>query len=348
MKPNVYYEIPTDRYIFNKNEKPEEKIRQWVLFEILTTFGVNIKNIQVEVPVKVGTKTHFADIVIYENYKPIVVIECKRKEDNKPRNSLNQAISYASSKEINAVYAVSTNGIYWKCSKKENNEWNDILEIPKFSLADEGNYKRIESIMIHFDEFKYITKYFFETVSEENVKDFFNKLQVFFTGNPFDKKISSNLFHGTDYLMRVVTHGPLVKNEYDEGNLRAAFDSFTKYALNSDLVESKMLAKYPDMLNTREKLINMVFIFENVQKKAAVKTLEVKLCSVVHSMLLYLLNCLKKRKRLYYSARDVYLIQNYIDSSLKEQIGFRLPKENEDLLEFNVYCRHREDSDFEY
>lgn len=341
MKPNAYYEIPTDRYIFNKNEKPEEKIRQWVLFEILTTFGVNIKNIQVEVPVKVGTKNHFADIVVYDNYKPVMVIECKRSEDNKPRISLDQAISYASSKEINAAYAVSTNGTYWKCSKKENDEWNDIIEIPKLSSIDNRSYQRIESMMIHLDDFKHITKYFFETIAEENVGDFFNRLQTFFTRNPFEGKINSNLFYGTDCLMRVVAHGPLVTNKYDEGNLKAAFNEFMKYALSNDLVDSKNLVNHPDMLNTREKLINMVFIFENIQKKVAVKTREIKLCFVVHSMFLYLLNCLKNKKRLYYSARDVYLIQDYIDSSLKEQVGFRLPKANEDLSEFSAYCRHQ-------
>ena len=347
MKPNVYYEIPTDRYLFNKSEKPEEKIRQWVLFELLTTFGVNINNIQVEVPVKVGTRTHYADIVIYDNKKPIVVIECKRKEDNKPENSTDQAISYASSKEINAVYAISTNGKYWNCSKKINNEWSNVLEIPKFSRIENDNYQRIESVMIHLHEFKYIAKYFFETIAEDNVEDFFNSLQNFHVGNPFERRINSDLFNGADYLMKVVTHGPLVKREYDEGNLGAAFSSFTKYALDNGILESERLIKYPDMLDAREKIINLIFIFDIVQKKSVVKTLEIKLCLVVHSMLRYLLECLKKDKRLSYSARDVYLIQDYIDSSLKEQIGLRLPKDNEDLLEFNVYCRHQEADDFE-
>jgi hypothetical protein len=33
MKPNIYYEIPEDRYIFNKKKTPEEKIRQWAIYE---------------------------------------------------------------------------------------------------------------------------------------------------------------------------------------------------------------------------------------------------------------------------------------------------------------------------
>lgn len=339
MKPNSYYDVLEDRYLFGKKSLPEEKVRQWVIYELLSTFGANINNLKIEAPVRVGTKTHYADIIIYKNHTPLIVIECKRKEDNKCETAFDQAISYASAKEISAPYAVATNGIYWKCANYRNAHWYDILEIPSLN-KEEIDYIKIENLMSHFHDLKYITKYFFETISAENVKDFFQHLQEFHVGNPFPQNIDHNLYHGADYLMRVVTHGPLVETEYDEKNLRAAYKNFVNHALSHNIVKSNQVGKYPDTLNTIEKLITISYIFKNYEEKTVISTIESKLCKVIHSIVLYLIKCVKKMKAINYSARDVHLIQDYIDSNLKKQLSLRLPKPNEDLHEFNIYCQH--------
>lgn len=76
MPPKPYYDVSTEAYLFGKTkEKPEEKVRQWVLFELLSTYGISINSIQVERQVKVGTRTHFADIVILKENTPFVVQE---------------------------------------------------------------------------------------------------------------------------------------------------------------------------------------------------------------------------------------------------------------------------------
>ena len=122
MPPKPYYEIQHSAYLFmpNKNAKsqdedikpkPEEKIRQWALFELLTTYGVNIKNIEIERPVKVGTRTYRADIVIHRDFAPHVVIECKRWKNKKIDKGIDQAISYANANTIKAKFAVFT----WRC-----------------------------------------------------------------------------------------------------------------------------------------------------------------------------------------------------------------------------------------
>lgn len=65
MPPKPFYEVSPQAYLFNKNhETPEEKVRQWALFELLSTYGICINNIDVERQVKVGTRNHRADIVI--------------------------------------------------------------------------------------------------------------------------------------------------------------------------------------------------------------------------------------------------------------------------------------------
>ncbi|MBD1933689.1 MULTISPECIES: type I restriction enzyme HsdR N-terminal domain-containing protein [Cyanophyceae] len=111
MSPRPFYEVKPSHYLFNKQETPEEKVRQWILFELLSTYAVPIGNIDVEKPVRVGTRTHRADIVIYQDFIPYIVIECKNQEDKSPDQGLDQAISYASC--LGAKFAVYTNGWDW-------------------------------------------------------------------------------------------------------------------------------------------------------------------------------------------------------------------------------------------
>ena len=98
MPPKAYYDVKASAYIFGmSDEKPEEKVRQWVLFELLTTYGISINDIEVERPVRVGTRNHRADVVILIEGAPLVVIECKRREDDDIAQGISQAVSYASS-----------------------------------------------------------------------------------------------------------------------------------------------------------------------------------------------------------------------------------------------------------
>jgi hypothetical protein len=50
MPPKAYTPIPTNCYLFGKTDKPEEQVRQWVLFELLGTYGYNISQLKVEKP----------------------------------------------------------------------------------------------------------------------------------------------------------------------------------------------------------------------------------------------------------------------------------------------------------
>jgi hypothetical protein len=42
MSIKAFYEIAPTSYLFGKTDGPEEKVRQWVLFELLSTYGYNI------------------------------------------------------------------------------------------------------------------------------------------------------------------------------------------------------------------------------------------------------------------------------------------------------------------
>ena len=119
MSPKPFYEINPQAYLFDRSdETPEEKVRQWALFELLSTYGVSINNIEIERPVKVGTRNHRADIVVLRESVPYVVIECKKWDDKKEEQGTQQALSYADANTMKARFAVYTNGDIWKVKKK--------------------------------------------------------------------------------------------------------------------------------------------------------------------------------------------------------------------------------------
>lgn len=37
MPPKPFYEINLSAYLFDKSETPEEKVRQWAIFELIST-----------------------------------------------------------------------------------------------------------------------------------------------------------------------------------------------------------------------------------------------------------------------------------------------------------------------
>lgn len=340
MKPSSYYDIPENAYIFGKQVKPEEKVRQWVIYELLSKFGENINNIKLEIPVKVGTRTHFADIVLYENHIPNIVIECKRKEDADFKTALNQAISYASSQEINAKHAIATNGIYWKYAYRTVNGWEEAIEIKSLKYGSEIPQK-LESLMGVFSDFKLIGGDLIETIPSNNISRFFGYLQNFYTGCIFITDVDRDLFRGTDYMMRAVAFDPLMKGESPENNLTAALNRYCKFSLKNGYLDSNFLPENIGSLNQKEKISNIIAIFEEISTKRKVKTLESKLCDLTLSISMYLMEVQQHGEVRNFSARNCALIYEYIDHIFRSKLNIRLPNTNEDLLEFNAYCTNK-------
>ena len=86
MKIQPYYEVPFEDYLFKDRVRttPEEKVRQWVLHELIKTYGypkdwIN-KRILIEFPVHMGVDTKYCDIVILNlEEEPFVMIETKQE-----------------------------------------------------------------------------------------------------------------------------------------------------------------------------------------------------------------------------------------------------------------------------
>ncbi len=145
MSPRPFYEVKPTHYLLNKSETPEEKVRQWVLFELISTYSVHINNIEVEKPVKVGTRTHRADIVVYQDHIPYVIIECKKQDDRKLEQGLEQAVSYANC--LGAKFSVYTNGQIWQVKRFLNSSWEIVTDIPAFN--NDSSTKNLDDFANH-------------------------------------------------------------------------------------------------------------------------------------------------------------------------------------------------------
>ncbi|MCR2108788.1 N-6 DNA methylase [Campylobacter upsaliensis] len=93
--------------------KPEEKVRAEVFARLIIEKEYPRSHIAIEVPVKMGSETKRADIVIYKNakhQKAFIVVELKNSNQKDLREALKQALSYAGSGSLRADYALATNG----------------------------------------------------------------------------------------------------------------------------------------------------------------------------------------------------------------------------------------------
>lgn len=93
--------------------KPEEKVRAEVFARLIIEKEYPLSHIAIEVPVKMGSETKRADIVVYKNakhQKAFIVVELKNSNQKDLREALKQALSYAGSGSLRADYALATNG----------------------------------------------------------------------------------------------------------------------------------------------------------------------------------------------------------------------------------------------
>ncbi len=237
MSPKPFYEINPQAYLFGKTDgTPEEKIRQWALFELLSTYGISINNIEIERPVKVGTRIHRADIVILRESSPFVVIECKKWDDKHKSRGMQQAISYADASTMKANYAIYTNGDVWEVQRKIGNDWVHIPDLPK---RIDGDYLiMLDDLVSSLNDFQPALFWLNQTVPATSAFSYFSCLQILFNGGTFPLNfLDGNLRFGTDNLLRVICgkgHHP----DYLHEKMTAACRSFSNF-LHSRLAHRK-------------------------------------------------------------------------------------------------------------
>lgn len=204
MPPKPFYEINSQAFLFGKSDGfPEEKVRQWALFELLSNYSICINNIEIERPVKVGTRTHRADIVVLRESAPYVVIECKKWDDKHKGRGMQQAISYADANTMKAQYAVYTNGDVWEVKRRMENDWVDIPDLPK---RVDGDYSiKLDELISSINDFMPAFYWLNQTIPANSAYAYFSCLQSLFVSSTFPLNyLNKELLFGTDNLLRVI------------------------------------------------------------------------------------------------------------------------------------------------
>jgi type I restriction enzyme M protein len=147
MKLQPYYTVPLDKWRLRNHPKvregtPEEPVRQWVLSELIESYGYpeawidettpSNGRITVEEPVQVGSSTLWADIAIKNEFgEPFIFIETKKPgEDlNHPKGANAQLRSYVAV-TLSARIGLATNGDDVDCWRKQFDPREELLAHP--------------------------------------------------------------------------------------------------------------------------------------------------------------------------------------------------------------------------
>ena len=245
MSPRTFYEIDPKTYLFGKslaanditnkrNRTPEEKVRQWVLFELLSTYGYHINDIKIEVPAKMGRGYHPADIVVYKDHQPYIVIECKKLGSNEQDEAIKQVITYATG--LKTLFAVYVDGQNWIVKRLLSGHWIDVNVIPpKTHLSPQNSFSSMLWFVAHIRPLLY---WVYKTVPAKSAPQFFEHLDTFtfFVGFNYLRDINQNLHFGINSVVKIVLQPQSEKDqtaftvdEYKKKNFLIALSFFRKY-----------------------------------------------------------------------------------------------------------------------
>ncbi len=109
---------------------PEEWVRQHILFYLIETLGYSISSIALEVPVnQVGMRKR-ADIVVYKQAKPYIMVECKRPSVQITQQTFDQIARY--NRIIGSDLLMVSNGLnhFYCIMDYENERYQFLRELP--------------------------------------------------------------------------------------------------------------------------------------------------------------------------------------------------------------------------
>lgn len=111
---------------------PEERVRQWFIAFLMKECDVPISLMNSEVALEYGRKRYRADIVVFDREgKPLLVVECKRKDVELGAETIRQALRYHAVLDIK--YIVLTNGkSTFLYGRNATGEFIPLREFPKF------------------------------------------------------------------------------------------------------------------------------------------------------------------------------------------------------------------------
>lgn len=342
MPPKPFYEVEPKTYLFDRNESPEERVRQWILFELLSTYGFNINDIKTEVQCKVGRKYFPADVVIYQNHSPIIVIECKRYEEEDEDEALKQAVSYANF--LKAEFVVFTNGNLWVVKRRIRENWHPVSDIPSKVMT--GADATLTEWLSFFDDAKPILYWINRQIPSDQAYKVFDLLQRFFAGRMNLEGFDHDLLVGTEFLLRVIAGGTnQIEHKieyYEDSTFRAAFGNFQRYfrKIGCDALN----VNHAEFLDFRGRFSTLWDDFTKLVKaNNNIETGDAYLARLNLSFMQYFYSTLQagffeKAKFQDVSPNVIGEFSNFIDFILVTRLGLQLPSSlDEEMDRFKIY-----------
>ncbi len=195
--------LPESRRLSKERASPEEAVRQWCLHELLRAYGVCVTNLEIERPVRVGTRRHRADIVVLRDGQPFIVIECKSRRTRKHDDAMLQAISYATAADMNAEFAAYTNGDIWWVRRRIRDQWVPVSDLPVFRNGTPTADWR--DILLAVDRTGPVLYWMDEPVPAKHAPRYFGALQRFFHAtNEITEDTDHRLRWAADHVLRVL------------------------------------------------------------------------------------------------------------------------------------------------
>lgn len=138
------------QHIKTTYSKSEEKVQIEVFLQLVLHYGYKPERIRQHVPVKMGSDTRIADIIVYNDddcEEPHILVECKKPEVSEQEflQAIEQAYSYAYALANDVKYVWITSGIkneYFEVDKRRNSRITQP-DIPQFGVKTLANYKYV-------------------------------------------------------------------------------------------------------------------------------------------------------------------------------------------------------------
>lgn len=110
---------------------PEEKVRQWFIYELMHTVGVPVQLMNSEVAFSFGQKDYRADILIYDRKGcPLAVVECKRDTVRIGPEVIRQAMRYNAVLDVRYIFV--TNGKSTFVFKRSSDSFVPCTQMPDY------------------------------------------------------------------------------------------------------------------------------------------------------------------------------------------------------------------------
>ncbi len=161
---------------------PEEKVQAETFLTLVLIYGYSVNRIKQFVPVKMGSDTKEADIIVYSDdacEETYILVECKKEDvtDQQFNIAVDQAFSYAIAEGAKYVWTTSKiKNQYYEIPDKKPKSRIEIPDIPQFGVNKLAPYKYVKGGISQTEA--EIKKYNIVNEPDPNVKQKFFELQV--------------------------------------------------------------------------------------------------------------------------------------------------------------------------